>query len=263
MPFLTQGKTNWKYILIVVILAVIIGGGTLYCYTKYSGVEFPPIEFPPKSECEQLYGEIEEEFKQANFCEQDLDCKAIMLGGPYVEFGCFKYVNKKIDENKLLKRVEEYDKRCRSAIDKCALAPDAVCVANKCLSKKEIISQQIIDKCEEEAGFIEQIQSDPDCLKGEEFRCVDGWGVIWHYDKNLVSITEFPSTFPSDAPKELKEATVAKRGSSVCACKEPISYEVLVEDKFEKTTCEKFYKFIEDYNSSCNNCLQTWSFECC
>jgi len=32
MPFLTQGKTNWKYILIVVILAVIVGGGILgYC----------------------------------------------------------------------------------------------------------------------------------------------------------------------------------------------------------------------------------------
>jgi hypothetical protein len=29
MPFLTQGKTNWKYILIVVFLAVIVGGGTL------------------------------------------------------------------------------------------------------------------------------------------------------------------------------------------------------------------------------------------
>ena len=29
MPFLTQGKTNWKYILIVVILAFIVGGGIL------------------------------------------------------------------------------------------------------------------------------------------------------------------------------------------------------------------------------------------
>jgi len=29
MPFLTQGKTNWKYILVVLILAVIVGGGIL------------------------------------------------------------------------------------------------------------------------------------------------------------------------------------------------------------------------------------------
>jgi hypothetical protein len=30
MPFLTQGKTNWKYILIILILAVIVGGGTFW-----------------------------------------------------------------------------------------------------------------------------------------------------------------------------------------------------------------------------------------
>jgi len=29
MAFLTQGKTNWKYILIVLILAIIVGGGIL------------------------------------------------------------------------------------------------------------------------------------------------------------------------------------------------------------------------------------------
>jgi len=29
MPFLTKRKTNWKYILIVVILAAIVGGGIL------------------------------------------------------------------------------------------------------------------------------------------------------------------------------------------------------------------------------------------
>jgi len=30
MPFLTQGKTNWKFVGIVLILAVIIGGGFLF-----------------------------------------------------------------------------------------------------------------------------------------------------------------------------------------------------------------------------------------
>ena len=27
MPFIAHGKTNWKYILIIVVLAVIVGGG--------------------------------------------------------------------------------------------------------------------------------------------------------------------------------------------------------------------------------------------
>ena len=29
MPFITQGKTNWKFLLIVIISAVIVGGGIL------------------------------------------------------------------------------------------------------------------------------------------------------------------------------------------------------------------------------------------
>ena len=33
MPFITQGKTNWKFLLIVIILAIIVGGGALW-YTK-------------------------------------------------------------------------------------------------------------------------------------------------------------------------------------------------------------------------------------
>jgi len=53
MPFLTKGKTNWKYILIVVILAVIVGGGILG-YLKYFKREisylskFPEIKKPEK-----------------------------------------------------------------------------------------------------------------------------------------------------------------------------------------------------------------------
>lgn len=46
MPFFTQGKTNWKYILIVLILAVIVGGGILWWIrtTKISFIEFPEVK---------------------------------------------------------------------------------------------------------------------------------------------------------------------------------------------------------------------------
>jgi hypothetical protein len=53
MPFLTKGKTNWKYILIVVILVVIVGGGILG-YLRYFKREisflskFPEIKKPEK-----------------------------------------------------------------------------------------------------------------------------------------------------------------------------------------------------------------------
>jgi|GEM_PF-6367398 len=47
MPFITQGKTNLAYILIVVVLAVIVGGGILaYQYWYLSKEETKPKEFP-------------------------------------------------------------------------------------------------------------------------------------------------------------------------------------------------------------------------
>jgi len=50
MSFLTQGKTNWKYVLIVLILAVIVGGGILGWIkrTEIPSVEFPKITRPEK-----------------------------------------------------------------------------------------------------------------------------------------------------------------------------------------------------------------------
>ncbi len=135
MPFITQGKTNLKYILIVVILAVVVGGGILWCISEK---ETPPEIIPPTLlNCEDWYEKIENDFDKANFCEEDSDCKAIMLGGPYVKFGCYKFVNILTNEEDFLSKVEEYDKACAFAINKCALAPEAVCINNKCVKKDE------------------------------------------------------------------------------------------------------------------------------
>jgi hypothetical protein len=55
MPFLTKGKTNWKYILIVLILAAIVGG-VILSYLRYFNKEisfltkFPEIKKPEKIE---------------------------------------------------------------------------------------------------------------------------------------------------------------------------------------------------------------------
>ena len=45
MPFLIQGNTNWKFIGIVVVLAVIVGAGILFWSRPE---EAPPPEFPPE-----------------------------------------------------------------------------------------------------------------------------------------------------------------------------------------------------------------------
>jgi len=43
MPFITQGKTNWKFVLIIVILAVIIGAGALW-YAKIQEEPYQSVE---------------------------------------------------------------------------------------------------------------------------------------------------------------------------------------------------------------------------
>jgi hypothetical protein len=47
-----QGKTNIKYLFIVIVLAVIVGGGVLYCYLNLPEPEYEssPISFPQKTE---------------------------------------------------------------------------------------------------------------------------------------------------------------------------------------------------------------------
>jgi hypothetical protein len=64
MPLLTKGKTNWKYILIVLILAVIVGGEILG-YLRYFKKEivlisqFPEIKKPEKKEVSLTTDKIE------------------------------------------------------------------------------------------------------------------------------------------------------------------------------------------------------------
>ena len=49
MPFLTQGKTNWKFLLIVIVLALIVGGGILrYCQFIIKELEILPADIPEK-----------------------------------------------------------------------------------------------------------------------------------------------------------------------------------------------------------------------
>lgn len=54
MTFLKEGKTNWKYILIILFLAAIVGGGILWWVEKQEVplVELPEIKKPEKVEDE-------------------------------------------------------------------------------------------------------------------------------------------------------------------------------------------------------------------
>lgn len=72
MPLLTQGKTNWKYILIVITLASIVGAGILWWTNQQDfPIEFPEIKKPEETELseeeiiqpEEVLEEFVSEFK--------------------------------------------------------------------------------------------------------------------------------------------------------------------------------------------------------
>lgn len=67
MPFITQGKINLKYILIVIVLAVIVGGGILG-YQYWWGPS-PSISTTQLSPTIELKYRLQEEFGKATFCE--------------------------------------------------------------------------------------------------------------------------------------------------------------------------------------------------
>jgi hypothetical protein len=95
-------------------------------------------ETPSQTQCDRLRDEIENDFKNANFCEKDADCKVVQLGGWYIDFGCYKYVNASTKENVLLDKISKYkdEMKCSTKINDCMHSKTPVCVNKKCTSQK-------------------------------------------------------------------------------------------------------------------------------
>jgi len=95
-------------------------------------------EVTPLSEnmtCEEMYQEIENDLARANYCQTNSDCIDISLGAMYIKFGCYHYVNKNIDQEKIYRKMDVYNEKCSKAINDCAPIPNAKCVNNKCVEK--------------------------------------------------------------------------------------------------------------------------------
>jgi len=54
MPFLTQGKTNWKFIAIVIVLAILVGGGILGYMKVFKREMISLSEFPEIKKLEKI-----------------------------------------------------------------------------------------------------------------------------------------------------------------------------------------------------------------
>jgi hypothetical protein len=92
-----------------------------------------------KAECDALHDEIENDFKKANFCSTDSDCKVIRLGGWYIDFGCYKFVNSATREDELFAKIEKYKDvmHCSGMINECMSPGKPVCVNKKCTGRKD------------------------------------------------------------------------------------------------------------------------------
>lgn len=235
-----EKKTN---ILAAAILIVVLFAVAIWIVIQYQ----PTDGITSFANCGQLYQDIENDFANANFCTHDADCKAVELGGDYIQFGCYKYVNKQTNEQKIFQKMDLYYETCNAPIDECMPSLEPVCVSAQCISP-----------CERDKDFAESISSSPEC-QWQVFRCVGGGASTVYYDSRLTSTvqTEIGGPF---IPEEVENAAVAFYHKSSCSCISPVSYEKInVETRArEKTECGYFYLFVQDFNASCNGCLLSW-----
>lgn len=90
-------------------------------------------EETPEPTCRQLLEVLQSELEEANYCSTDSDCKSIELPGAIAEVSCFRYLNKAVDEDRLLGKIEEYTSSCYLTFESCGLSPSVGCVSGKCL----------------------------------------------------------------------------------------------------------------------------------
>ena len=93
----------------------------------------PPRDSSASINCTALHDEIESDLKTSNYCEQDSDCAVMPLGGSYSSFGCAHFGNKKVDQQKIYKKMDNYVKECHAPIDDCGYGPVMTCVNKKCV----------------------------------------------------------------------------------------------------------------------------------
>ena len=102
-------------------------------YVLLMAASCTPILLAAELDCKKLHEEIEKDIDQDNYCQSDNDCSALNLGGPYIAFGCYHFVNREVDQKKIFRKINSYTEgQCTSMIDRCASAPEPKCISNKC-----------------------------------------------------------------------------------------------------------------------------------
>jgi hypothetical protein len=86
-------------------------------------------------DCSRMYDQIDGDLQKANYCTTDSDCKTLPLGGPYIEFGCYHYINKNENSTAFYDRMIAYSVQCGNIVDMCAPVPQSKCVNGTCVAQ--------------------------------------------------------------------------------------------------------------------------------
>ena len=92
------------------------------------------IDLNVESSCQSMHDEIENDINAANYCSEDANCDVLILGGSYIEFGCYHFINKDINKDMFYNKMDIYTQECSIIINDCGSLPNPICVSGKCVS---------------------------------------------------------------------------------------------------------------------------------
>ncbi len=119
---------------IIVILIILVGGGTFIYQYYWPKTEPQPISF--SNDCNELIRQVSNLVEEANYCNADSDCT---ISTETTKFcGCWSLINKNADLSKIKEGNEKYNKlNCPILMcAECMLTPqqeDIECVNHKCV----------------------------------------------------------------------------------------------------------------------------------
>ena len=90
--------------------------------------------------------------------------------------------------------------------------------------------------------------------------CRDGYNEYCYFDSTKYKQAELIGDF--EFPEEVKQSCIGIHTLSVCGnCQN--KFELNEDGKLKEVSCEKFFQAVENYNKSCNDCIQEAWAGCC
>jgi len=193
MPFITQGKTNWKFLLIVVVLAIIVGGRTLWLIKQQiprfapQFVQLPEIKMPENTR---------------GIKESDCD----YMGSQYYKDICYLDVASSTQDLSICEKIQNhlYKRQCYTEF---AQAKQDLLICDKIQDDDKYFCYRYVAKAKEDLSICDQIP-----LQGTKDACY----------LDIAKIKQDPSICEQIQVQGTKDycylhVAIAKQDSSLCS----------------------------------------------